>query len=79
MDYRGHVLRASVCDAAIPFMSLISAWPRNFELRVCASRTKQLLCAGTFDKHALHGGCPVRGTKDQKFVATKWLRDKGSD
>jgi prolyl 4-hydroxylase len=29
---------------------------------------------GTFDKHALHGGCPV--TKGEKWVATKWLRDK---
>ncbi len=29
---------------------------------------------GTFDKHALHGGCPV--TKGEKWVATKWIRDK---
>ncbi|CAK0751918.1 hypothetical protein CVIRNUC_002105 [Coccomyxa viridis] len=29
---------------------------------------------GTFDKHALHGGCPV--VKGEKWVATKWLRDK---
>ena len=28
----------------------------------------------TFDKHALHGGCPV--TKGEKWVATKWIRDK---
>jgi len=32
---------------------------------------------GTFDKHALHGGCPV-GTADTKWVATKWIRDKCS-
>ena len=30
---------------------------------------------GTFDKHALHGGCPV-GSGDTKWVATKWIRDK---
>lgn len=29
---------------------------------------------GSFDKHALHGGCPV--TKGEKWVATKWIRDK---
>ncbi|KAK9812646.1 hypothetical protein WJX72_001216 [[Myrmecia] bisecta] len=29
---------------------------------------------GTFDRHALHGGCPV--IKGEKFVATKWIRDK---
>jgi prolyl 4-hydroxylase len=29
---------------------------------------------GTFDKHALHGGCAV--VKGQKWVATKWIRDK---
>lgn len=29
---------------------------------------------GTFDKHALHGGCPV--IKGEKWVATKWIRDK---
>jgi len=29
---------------------------------------------GTFDKHALHGGCPVK--KGTKWVATKWIRDK---
>ena len=29
----------------------------------------------TFDKHALHGGCPVK--VGQKWVATKWIRDKG--
>ena len=30
---------------------------------------------GTFDKASLHGGCPVQtGTK---WVATKWVRDKG--
>ena len=29
---------------------------------------------GTFDKHALHGGCPVM--KGEKWVATKWIRDK---
>ena len=29
---------------------------------------------GTFDKHALHGGCPV--VKGEKWVATKWIRDK---
>jgi len=29
---------------------------------------------GTFDKHALHGGCPV--TTGTKWVATKWIRDK---
>ena len=28
----------------------------------------------TFDKHALHGGCPVE--KGEKWVATKWIRDK---
>ena len=28
----------------------------------------------TFDKHALHGGCPV--VKGEKWVATKWIRDK---
>lgn len=26
---------------------------------------------GTFDKHALHGGCPVTGKNDTKWVATK--------
>eukprot|EP01024_Parvocaulis_polyphysoides_P024643 TRINITY_DN2252_c0_g2_i1.p1 TRINITY_DN2252_c0_g2~~TRINITY_DN2252_c0_g2_i1.p1 ORF type:complete len:324 (-),score=54.98 TRINITY_DN2252_c0_g2_i1:443-1414(-) len=29
---------------------------------------------GTFDRHALHGGCPVK--KGTKWVATKWIRDK---
>ena len=29
---------------------------------------------GTFDKHALHGGCPVE--QGEKWVATKWIRDK---
>lgn len=29
---------------------------------------------GTFDKHALHGGCAV--TAGEKWVATKWIRDK---
>lgn len=29
---------------------------------------------GTFDKHALHGGCPVK--QGEKWVATKWIRDK---
>lgn len=29
---------------------------------------------GTFDKHSLHGGCPVR--QGTKWVATKWVRDK---
>lgn len=29
---------------------------------------------GTFDKHALHGGCPVH--EGTKWVATKWIRDK---
>ncbi|KAK9906518.1 hypothetical protein WJX75_003233 [Coccomyxa subellipsoidea] len=29
---------------------------------------------GTFDKHALHGGCPV--IAGEKWVATKWIRDK---
>eukprot|EP00884_Botryococcus_braunii_P006138 jgi/Botrbrau1/15525/Bobra.0123s0001.1 len=29
---------------------------------------------GTFDKHALHGGCPV--VKGTKWVATKWIRDR---
>ena len=28
----------------------------------------------TFDKHALHGGCPV--VRGEKWVATKWIRDK---
>lgn len=28
----------------------------------------------TFDKYALHGGCPV--TRGEKWVATKWIRDK---
>ena len=28
----------------------------------------------TFDKYALHGGCPV--VKGEKWVATKWVRDK---
>lgn len=28
----------------------------------------------SFDKHALHGGCPVK--KGTKWVATKWIRDK---
>jgi len=28
----------------------------------------------TLDKYALHGGCPV--TKGEKWVATKWIRDK---
>ena len=28
----------------------------------------------TFDKRALHGGCPVE--KGEKWVATKWIRDK---
>ena len=53
---------------------------------------------GTFDKHALHGGCPVVSVRPPacacisglvavrskqlrlqgtKFVATKWIRDKG--
>lgn len=32
---------------------------------------------GTFDKHALHGGCPVRS--GMKWVATKWIRDKCLD
>ena len=32
---------------------------------------------GTFDKHALHGGCPV-GDGQVKWVATKWIRDKCS-
>ena len=32
---------------------------------------------GTFDKHALHGGCPG-GTGHTKRVATKWIRDKCS-
>ena len=27
---------------------------------------------GTFDRHALHGGCPV--VTGEKFVATKWIR-----
>lgn len=29
--------------------------------------------AGEFDRHALHGGCPV--AKGDKWVATKWIRD----
>jgi prolyl 4-hydroxylase len=29
---------------------------------------------GTFDSHALHGGCPV--LSGEKWVITKWLRDK---
>jgi prolyl 4-hydroxylase len=29
---------------------------------------------GTFDKHALHGGCPVK--KGVKMVMTKWIRDQ---
>jgi prolyl 4-hydroxylase len=29
---------------------------------------------GGFDKHALHGGCPVE--EGVKWVATKWIRDK---
>lgn len=29
---------------------------------------------GTFDKHALHGGCPVK--KGTKMVMTKWIRDQ---
>lgn len=29
---------------------------------------------GTFDKHALHGGCPV--VSGEKWVATKWIRDR---
>ncbi|GMH40574.1 hypothetical protein BSKO_08478 [Bryopsis sp. KO-2023] len=29
---------------------------------------------GTFDRHSLHGGCPV--TSGEKWVATKWIRDK---
>ena len=28
----------------------------------------------TFDKHSLHGGCPV--VRGEKWVATKWIRDK---
>ena len=28
----------------------------------------------TFDKYSLHGGCPV--TLGEKWVATKWIRDK---
>lgn len=30
--------------------------------------------SGEFDRHALHGGCPV--VAGEKWVATKWLRDK---
>lgn len=29
---------------------------------------------GEIDAHALHGGCPV--VKGEKWVATKWLRNK---
>jgi len=29
---------------------------------------------GTIDKHSLHGGCPVQ--RGEKWVMTKWLRDK---
>jgi prolyl 4-hydroxylase len=33
-----------------------------------------MLPNGTFDKAALHGSCPV--IKGEKWVATKWIRDK---
>ncbi|KAH9569254.1 hypothetical protein CY35_03G123600 [Sphagnum magellanicum] len=33
-----------------------------------------MLPNGTFDKTALHGSCPV--IKGEKWVATKWIRDK---
>jgi len=70
MIYQAKAGRLTAALSATPLECYLQYKPRSGDALLFWSIHPN----GTFDKHALHGGCPV--TKGEKWVATKWIRDK---